>query len=78
MRIRIYQLDVEVNEDDEVIISQERRAGGPESGIVIPFDQIESLCGLLTKAGEQIENRREARNSAEEDRLAPEQSSRRR
>ncbi len=65
MRISTYQLDVEVNERNEIIISQERRENGPTSGVVIPYDQIESLCALLTKAGEEIESRREA--SKEED-----------
>ncbi len=65
MRISMYQLDVEVNEKNEIIISQERRESGPTSGVVIPYDQIESLCALLTKAGEEIESRREA--SKEED-----------
>ena len=57
--MRMYQLDVDVNENDEVILSQDTRDAGPSSGVVIPFDQIESVCAVLTKAGEQIENRRE-------------------
>lgn len=60
--MRMYQLDVDVNENDEVILSQDRRDDGPPSGVVIPFDQIEALCAVLTKAGEQIESRRETSN----------------
>jgi hypothetical protein len=70
MKIKMYQLDVEVNEQDEVIISQERRESGPTAGVVIPYDQIESLCALLTKAGEEIENRREASKEEENDRTS--------
>ena len=63
----MYQLDVDVNENDEVILSQDRRGDGPASGVVIPYDQIEAVCAVLTKAGEQIESRREASNTAEEE-----------
>ncbi len=65
--IRMYQLDVDVNENDEVILSQDRRENGPASGVVIPYDQIEAICAILTKAGEQIESRREAGNADEEE-----------
>ncbi len=65
--IRMYQLDVDVNEHDEVILSQDKREGGPASGVVIPYDQIEAVCAVLTKAGEQIENRREACNAEEQE-----------
>jgi hypothetical protein len=69
--MRMYQLDVDVNENDEVILSQARRDDGPASGVVIPYDQIEAVCAVLTKAGEQIESRREASDAdgeqAEED-----------
>ena len=65
--MRMYQLDVDVNENDEVILSQDRRGDGPASGVVIPYDQIEAVCAVLTKAGEQIESRREASNTAEEE-----------
>ena len=67
MKIKTYQLDVEVNEQEEVILSQERREDGPTLGVVIPYDQIESLCSLLTKAGEEIESRREAAKEKGED-----------
>jgi hypothetical protein len=66
MKISMYQLDVEINERNEIIISQERREGGPTSGVVIPYDQIESLCTLLTRAGEEIESRREATKEEED------------
>jgi hypothetical protein len=65
--MRMYQLDVDVNENDEVILSQDRRDSGPSSGVVIPFDQIEAVCAVLTKAGEQIEGRREASSEEEEE-----------
>jgi hypothetical protein len=65
--MRMYQLDVDVNENDEVILSQDRRDGGPSSGVVIPYDQIEAVCAVLTKAGEQIESRREASSEEQED-----------
>ncbi len=65
--MRMYRLDVDVNENDEVILSQDRRDDGPSSGIVIPFDQIEALCAVLTKAGEQIESRREASNEEKDE-----------
>jgi hypothetical protein len=44
---------------------------GPTSGVVIPYDQIESLCVLLTKAGEEIENRREASKAEDHAGIGP-------
>ncbi len=45
--MHFYPLDVDVNEKDEVILSQERREEGPASGVVIPYDQIEFVCATL-------------------------------
>jgi hypothetical protein len=66
MKLRMYQIDIEVNEDDEIVISQERREGGPASGVVISLDQVEFLNSLLQKAKEEIESRREAGDEEEE------------
>jgi hypothetical protein len=65
--MRMYQLDVDVNENDEVILSQARRIDGPASGVVIPYDQIEAVCAVLTKAGEQIESSREPSSADDDD-----------
>ena len=62
--MRMYQLDVDVTQDDEVSISQQRRDGEGASTVVIPYEQIEVICGVLAKAGEQIESEREATTEA--------------
>jgi hypothetical protein len=67
MKLRMYQIDVEINESEEIVISQERREGGQAASIVISMDQVDFLYNLLQKAKEEIEHRREGTEEEEED-----------
>jgi hypothetical protein len=66
MKLRMHQVDVEVNESDEIIISQEQRDGVTHQ-VVISLDQVEFLHSLLLKAKEEIESRHERAEEEEEE-----------
>ncbi len=58
MKLRMHQVDVELNEEDEIVISQEQRVGDPQH-VTISVEQVEFLYNLLQKAKEEFENREE-------------------
>jgi hypothetical protein len=68
MKLRMYQIDVEINETEEIVISQDRREGGQAASIVISMDQVDFLYNLLQKAKEEIESRREGTGEEEPER----------
>ncbi len=78
MKLRMYQLDVEVTEGAEITISQDQREGGGASSIVISMDQVEFLYSLLQKAKEEFESRSEGEAEEVEERTRPGLDQRRR
>lgn len=68
MKLRMYQVDVEINGNDEIVISQDRREVNQTTSIVISLDQVDFLYNLLQKAKEEIERRRESGQADEGDR----------
>jgi hypothetical protein len=66
MKLRMHPLAVEVNEQEEIVISQDKREGGEASTITITMEQVEYLYDLLQRAKKAIDERREAL-AAEED-----------
>jgi hypothetical protein len=67
MKLRMYQVDVETNGQDEIVISQDRRDGGQTAAITISMDQVDFLYSLLQKAREEIERRREGTEDEDEE-----------
>ena len=67
MKLRMYQVDVEVSENNEIVISQDKREGGQASSILISADQVDFLHSLLEKAKEEIERRGAGEEEEEEE-----------
>ncbi len=70
MKLRMHQVDVEANESDEIVISQEQRDGGSQQ-VIISVEQVEFLHSLLLKAKEEIESRQEEGEEEEEEEPSP-------
>jgi hypothetical protein len=67
MKLRMYQIDVEINDNNEILISQDKHEGGQASSILISADQVDFLHSLLEKAKEEIERRGAGQTDQEED-----------
>ncbi len=70
MKLRMHQVDVEANESDEIVISQEQREGGSQQ-VIISVEQVEFLYSLLQKAKDEIESRQEGAEEEEEEEQSP-------
>jgi hypothetical protein len=66
MKLRMYPLAVEVNEQNEIVISQDQPSGGQSMSITITMEQVDYLYDLLQRAQKAIEARREAEAEDEE------------
>jgi len=67
MKLRMYPVAVEVNEGEEIVISQDQRDGGQTAAITITMEQVEYLYDLLQKAKRAIEERRETDTDGDEE-----------
>lgn len=66
MKLRMYPLAVEVNEKDEIVISQDQASADQSTSITITMEQVDYLYDLLQRAQKAIEARREEETEDEE------------
>jgi hypothetical protein len=69
MKLRMHQIAVEVNDKEEIIISQERRDAGQEAAVTISMEQVDYLYDLLQRARKEIEARREKQEEEGEEKV---------
>jgi hypothetical protein len=55
----MHQIAVEVNDKEEIVISQERRDAGETATVTISMEQVDFLYDLLQRARKEIELSRE-------------------
>lgn len=72
MKLRMYSVTVEVNEQEEIVISQEGKNASDAAAVTITMEQVDYLYDLLQRARKEIEERRERiEESQEEERNVP-------
>lgn len=78
MKLRMYPVAVEVNEQEEIVISQERKDAGEAATVTITMEQVDYLYDLLQRARKEIEERREKEEEGEDEKDERGSSGRRR
>lgn len=67
MKLRMYSVTVEVNEQEEIVISQEQKGASVAAAVTITMEQVDYLYDLLQRARKEIEERREKMEESEEE-----------
>jgi hypothetical protein len=63
----MYPVAVEVNEQEEIVISQDRKDPGEAATVTITMEQVDYLYDLLQRARKEIEERREKKEEGVEE-----------
>jgi predicted RecB family nuclease len=67
MKLRMYPIAVEVTEQEEIVISQERKDASEPGAVTITMEQVDFLHELLQQACKEIEHRREKQEEKEDE-----------